>query len=143
MMWVVSTNTNDCHIYSYDKKLKSLKLVKDINHPENKLKASETLTSDRPGHYQAGGEARGAYSPHTDPKTVEINAFASEIAHALNKGRNENAYNDIMIITPPTMSGLISLHLDKHVKEKVLHTIHKDVHQLNERELIEFIEKNS
>lgn len=141
MTWIVAANTNDCRIYHLNEKEKTLTLIKEINHPENKKKASEYLTSDKPGHYHAGA-AHGAYEPHTDPKEVQINDFARLIAHALNKGRNDNAFSKLMIIALPHMSGLLAKHLDKHVSELITKTIHKEVLQMSEKELMAFLQEH-
>jgi len=142
MTWILTTNTNDCRIYQYEENSKKLTLLKEINHPHNREKASEYLTSDKPGHYQAGS-VHGAYAPHTDPKAVQIDDFARLIAHELNQGRNTNAYSKLIIITPAHMSGLLTQHLDKHVKELVIKTIHKDEMHLNHQELIAFLHSNN
>ena len=57
MEWVVITNSNTCRIYDYDKKHSNLSLLKEISHPNLKLKTSETLTTERPGHYRKGESA--------------------------------------------------------------------------------------
>ena len=138
MIWIVTTNTNDCRIYQYDEKQKQLTLMEEINHPQNREKASIHLTTDKPGHYQAGS-VHGAYAPHSDPKAVQIDDFARLIANTLNEARNKNAYSKLMIITPAHMSGLIAQHLDKHVAELITNTTHKDVMHLSEKELVEFL----
>ena len=135
MNWIVTTNTNDCRIYQCDEKQKRLTLMEEINHPQNREKASIHLTTDKPGHYQAGS-VHGAYAPHSDPKAVQIDDFAHLIANTLNEARNKNVYSKLMIITPAHMSGLIAQHLNKHVAALITHTIHKDVMHLNEQELI-------
>ncbi|MDR3492119.1 MAG: host attachment protein [Gammaproteobacteria bacterium] len=143
MIWVINTNSNVCHFYEYHKKPSQLKLLKKIVHPENKLKTSEYLTSDRPGHYQTDGSVHGAYSPHTDPKEVSIDSFSREIAKELNHGRTSNSYNNLIIITTPHMDGLIHQHLDKHVNDLVTHNIHKDLMHLTDAQLLDFLDVNT
>lgn len=142
MTWIVTANSNACRIYQFDQKMTKTDLIKEINHPLNKLNSGEHLTTDKPGRYQTDDAAGGAYSPHTDPKTVEIDNFAREIAHELNHGRNTNAYKNLIIITPPHMNGLLNKHLDKHVKELIRHEIQKDVMTLSHKEMISFLEDN-
>lgn len=139
MEWVIITNTNTCKIYNHDKNHSTLSLLKEISHPDFKLKTSETLTTDRPGHYNKGESVRGSYSPHMEPKEIEIDRFSHEIAEALDKGRKDNAYEKLVIITAPHMNGLLFKHLNKHVKELVKHTIQKDLQNMNDRELMEFV----
>lgn len=139
MIWVAIANTNSCRIYDYDKNHSSLSLLKEISHPELRLKTGDTLTSDRPGHYQAGISARGAYAPDKDPKEVAIDRFSRQIAEELDKGRRANSYDKLIIITAPHMNGLLFNHLNKHIKDLVTHNIQKDIHYFNKRELIDFL----
>lgn len=143
MLWIVTADTNTCRIYSLDKKHTMLSLIKEINHPELKLKTSETFTTDKPGHYQASDSARGTYSPHMDPKEVAIDDFARDIDHALDKGRNDHAYEKLVLIAAPRMHGLLNQHLNKNVANLVMKNIEKDVQHLNHQELLEFIKKHT
>lgn len=143
MIFVVNANTNSCQIYHYDKTHSQLTLVKEMSHPEIKLKASEFLTTDKPGRYQNSTSAGGAYSPRMDPKEVEIDRFSREIALELDKGRKANAYDKLIIITEPHMNGLIFQHLDKHVKDLVINNIQKDLQHMSEKELAEFLKKHA
>lgn len=139
MKWIVTANSNLCRIYHCDKSLEPLSLVKEINHPENKLKAGDSLTSDRPGHYQTAGSGGGAYSPRTDPKDVEVDNFFREVSLELNHGRTLNSYDKLIIITPSHMNGILFAHLDRHVKALVTHEIQKDVMHLSLLELLDFL----
>ena len=140
MIWVVIANTNTYRIFNYDKNHAKLSLLKEISHPEMRLKASDTLTTDRPGHYQISESARGAYSPHMDAKEVEIDNFSREIAEELDKGRKIHAYEKLIIIAPPHMHGLLNHHFNKHVKDLVVNSIQKDLHHLSNHELVEFLQ---
>jgi len=138
MKWIITANTNLCRIYQFDKHGAKVVLLKEINHPENRQKTGDSLTSDKPGRYQSDVSMGGAYSPHTDPKDVAIDQFSRQVAEELNKGRNLNAYKDLVIITPDHMNGLLLKHLDKHVVELISSQIHKDVMHLSQHELVEY-----
>jgi len=142
MILVINTNTNDCKIYHYDKHPAQLTLVKEISHPDNKLKNGD-LTSDKEGHYKANQSGRGAYSPRTEAKEVEIINFSKEIADDLNQRRNANELERLILIAPPHMYGLISQHLNKHVMSLVSNHIQKDLIHLKEHELLDFLKKNA
>lgn len=141
MIWVVTSNSNHCCIYHSDKNHSQLTLLKEISHPELKLKTGSTLTSDKPGHYQTSESARGAYSPHMDAKEKEIDRFAREIAEELDKGRGKNAYEHLIIIMPAHMSGLLFKHMNQHVKNLVIKHIQKDVEHSSEKELIALMDQ--
>lgn len=142
MICVVIANAYTCRIYHYSKHPLKLTLLKEINHPENRLKDSE-LTSDKPGHYKGGESARGAYSPHMKAKEVEIDNFSRQIAKELNQGRNENEYERFILIAPPHMSGLLFKHINKHVKDLITNNIKKDLLHLTDREILGFLQMNA
>lgn len=141
MHWVVNCNTTICRIYEYDKPDHFI-LVKKIDHPETRLKNSD-LTSDRPGHYQTGSSARGAYSPDTDPKTIKIVEFLKEVAKELDKGRNDRAYHHLIIVASSQTSGILNQQLNKHVNNLISNHIHKDMIHLTDQEFLRFIKENA
>ena len=140
MTWLVTADSTTCRIYQFDQSAKTLALVKNISHPEFRLKKSEYLTSDKPGHYKSDASSGGgAYSPHSDPKEIEVDNFARDIAQELNRARNANEYRKIITVCLPHMKGLLYKHLDKHVKELISVDIEKDGMHLPQHELIKFI----
>lgn len=139
MIWVINSNSNTCKIYEYNKPHAKLDLIKELTHPENKLHNSD-LTSDRPGRYKANGGAHGAYSPATDPKENKIDSFMRDVAHELNNERVKNSYDKLILIAPSHMHGMLMHHIDKHVKERIISNIQKDLIHLNDRDLIPILE---
>ncbi len=140
--WVVTTDSNTCRIYHYTKKPTQLTLLKELSHPENKLRDIE-LTSGKPGHYKTNTATHGAYSQPSDPKEIKADDFSREIAKELDHGRNTNAYKSLIIIAPPHMNGLLCHHINKHVKGLIAHTIEKDLMSMPEHELLAFLGKHT
>jgi protein required for attachment to host cells len=140
--WVLVTDSAICRLYDYNRNPEQLVLVKEIKHPENRLKDTD-LTSDRPGHFKSGANNRGSFSQETDPKEVKIEEFARDIDKVLDHGRVTQAFTKLIIIAPPHMSGLLFQHINKHVKELVTHSIKKDIPNLAERELLAFLHKHT
>lgn len=138
--WVLVSNTNCCRLYKYDKNPGHLTLLKELNHPENKLRDID-LVADRPGHYSSSGDARGAFTQPNDPKEIKIDDFSREIAKELDHCRN--SYSKLIIIAPPRMDGLIHKHLNKHVDNLVSHDIKKDLMHLKEKELLAYLHENT
>ncbi len=136
--WVANINSNICRIYKYSKNPEQLTLLKEIKHPENKLRDID-LTSDKPGHYKSSGTTHGAYSQPSDPKEIKIDAFSREIAKELDHGRNTHAYKNLILIVPPHMNGLLSQHMNKHVHDLVAHNIEKDLIHMSDHELLSFL----
>jgi protein required for attachment to host cells len=115
MIWVINYNAVDCHVYIYDKSIPKLNLVQELKDPRNRTK--------------------------NDPKEVEIDHFAREIAAVLEKGRNDHAYNELLVIGPPHMNGMLFKHMNKFVKEMVKGEFQKDFQNINAKDLLEFIQK--
>ncbi|MES2219047.1 MAG: host attachment protein [Pseudomonadota bacterium] len=143
MIWVVTVNAVKCKIYQYQKSPPKLILLNESSHPENRLRKEEFLTSDKPGHYKSSSSNRGAYSPRTDPKEVELDNFAREIAKQLDHGRTDHAYDKLIIIGSPHMNGLLFQHLNKNVKDLVSNEIQKDLQNYTDRELLEFLKTHA
>jgi protein required for attachment to host cells len=141
MIWVVNSDTTTCQIYQYEKKPPKLTLWKEIKHPEMRLKKSDYLTSDKPGRYKVRDlGSGGSFSQRTDPKEVEIDNFAREIARELNHHRAINDYEKLIIIMPPHLNGLFFRHLDKNVKNMISNNIHKDYQHLTQQELLNLLQ---
>jgi protein required for attachment to host cells len=143
MIWVVAANAITCRIYHYDKQPAKLTLIKEIFHPENRLKKEDYLTSDKPGHYKSSESNRGAFAPRSDPKEVEIDNFAREIARELSLGRKTNAYEKLILMTTPHMDGLIFSHVDKHVIKLITNTIQKDPQNFTQGDLLGYIKEHA
>jgi len=89
-----------------------------------------------------GGAIHGSFTQRTDPKEVKIDDFARNLAKELDHDRCINAYQQLIVIAPPHMNGLLSHHFNKHVKELISHTIEKDIIHYNERELLDFLHQH-
>ncbi len=139
MTWIVSANSNLCRIYLFEPHQKKITLLKELSHPENRQKSGDYFTSDKPGHYHSGANARGAYQPHSDPKESSINDFSREIAHELEHARTTNEYKKLILIAEPHMMGLLLEHCNKHVKELIVNEIHKDIVHYTDHELLTFL----
>ena len=142
MIGILVTDSISCRIYQYQRAHSHLLFLKEINHPEHRLFTRE-LISDKPGHYQSSHSTRGTYAQAMDPKEVMIDAFAREIAQELDAGRKKNLYDEFIIITPPAMEGLLTQHMNKHVRDRVIKTIHKDWMHLSEKELLEKVKEEA
>lgn len=139
MKWIMLANSNDCRIYEYDRHDRHLALVDEISHPENRLKVHD-LTTDHPGHYRSGSN-RGSFAPEVSPLDQSIDDFAREIAKRLDKGRNQHAYEDVTLLVPAKMEGLLFKHLNKHTRALIKLIVQKNVIFMSEHELSKYLEK--
>ena len=140
--WIVNSDTNTCHIYSYHNNDKTLNLVKTILHPECRLTDVE-LTTDRLGRYKARDIASGAYVPHSDPKEVKIQQFAQEIARYIDHGRTTNEFQELIIVALPHMNGALLKHLSEHVKQLISNNIEKNIIKYNDNQILDFLKTHT
>lgn len=141
MKWLITANTNKCRIYECNHALDELKLIKTIERPENKLKTSDVV-SDRQGRYNTSGPSRGTFEQPTDPEDNLVDNFARELACDLEKERNQGHYDELLVVMPAQMDGLLNHHLNQNVKALIKHDIHKNIMRLSEPQLIDFLHHN-
>ncbi len=137
MKRIVIANSNNCRIFDYEKS-GHLTLIKEINCPENKLKNSE-LASDRPGRYNGDSSCGGAFSQATGMKDVHIDNFARTMALELEKERNHHDFDQLVVIMPAQMDGLLCHHLNKNVKALIKRTVQKNIANLSGRALLSYL----
>lgn len=118
-------------------------LLKEINHPELKLKTGDTITTEREGHYRTKGDTHEAYSPATDVKEVEIIRFSKEIVEELDHGRKTNLFDELVIIAQPHLNGLLHQQLNKNIKNLIINNIKKDIMCLDNKELLSFLKEHA
>lgn len=140
MYWIVLATTNQYRIYNYQKEGHQLTLFKEESHPESKAKISDLVT-DKQGHYKAGA-SHGAYSPHTSPQEDEIDRFLRTLAEECKAGKANNQYENIILIAPPKVDGILAKHFDKHVKNQVISNLKKDYIHFSTEELNQFLRDN-
>jgi protein required for attachment to host cells len=134
MIWVVNSNSNVCRIYEYNKHHAKLDLLKEIQHPENKLRNID-LTNDGPGKYKSDAGAHGSF-PAPNVKENHIDNFMRDVARELNAERAKNSYEKLILISPSHTNGLLMQHMDKHVKELIISNIHKDLLHMSTHDLL-------
>ena len=65
--WILVANASLARLYANFGPKQGLKLVKELVHPESRMKNAE-LSSDRAGQMQASGSGHGAREQQTPPK---------------------------------------------------------------------------
>ncbi|MGQ3888077.1 host attachment protein [Legionella sp. CNM-1927-20] len=140
MKWIILANTNQCRIYYYDKK-SDIRLYKEISHPENKLK-NQDLDADKPGRYFIdGGSGRGAFEEKNSSIEYNIDRFAHEIAQELEQADNHNQYEAVKLVMPAQLYGLVHQYLSNKIQNKVKQVIQKNIMNLPEHELADYLKK--
>lgn len=138
--WIVLANASATYIYAVNGKnsIDAVELITKLEHPESRKKNRELVT-DRPGHYQTNHATRGSYSQHTDPKKIEMDNFAKEVADFLEQSNALGKYQSLIMIAGPNFYGLLMKHLHKPLHELIDKVIEKEIIINNEHELKKYI----
>ncbi|EKE01703.1 MAG: hypothetical protein ACD_21C00072G0026 [uncultured bacterium] len=116
--WILVANAAEAKLLTSENlRIGELKLLRELTHPDSRKKITD-LMSDKPGHYKTDTGAYGAFSKN-DPKEVEAEHFAMQLAHELKAGWDQNQYKHLVIVTPAHFYGIIKKHLDNHLADIV------------------------
>ncbi len=74
-------------------------------------------------------------SPHHEAEERHAQKFAHHLAEMLNKGRNDHAYQKLILVAEPGFLGDLSGALDKNTSALVEKTVGKDLMHVGENEL--------
>lgn len=128
--------------------VKGYDLIQSLEHPESRAK-SRDLMSDATGRKPVGPSKGNSYGgpsasrsygrpgaePDTDPKAVEAEKFARELAHLLESKLNEHSYDSLVVAAPPHFLGLLKQTVNKQVANRVQLWLNKDLTKLEKQEL--------
>lgn len=137
--WILVANASCARLFINNGPNKGLKIVREFQHQASREKASD-LVSDRPGHFNSGGNGRGAYVATIDPKRNEAEHFAHELAKTLEQGRTSNIYQRLILVAPPAFMGAINSHIGSHVRTLISDSIEKDYTKTSEKEICGHLE---
>jgi protein required for attachment to host cells len=134
--WILLADAGSARLYESAGGLSGWTLVREFSHPESRHRPSELL-SDKPGRVRQSTGQRPAMEPPTPRKKVEVEKFARELASALEEGLNKNAFERLVLVTPPAFLGVLREHLAPRVEARVGEVIEKDYLHLDEQKLKE------
>jgi protein required for attachment to host cells len=134
--WIIIGSASGARVFSVSGRREPLRLVRELAHPQGRLKATETC-SDRPGRVKTGLMEHGvsALDRHTSARDVDAARFARQVADVLREGRERNEYETLALVAPPHFLGLLRDEIDRHVQKLVACGVAKDLAGLEAGEL--------
>jgi protein required for attachment to host cells len=134
--WILIGDASRARVFATNGKGRPWTLVRELAHPESRLKGREIM-SDKPGRVQQsmGAKSRPGMEPPTSPKEVEAGRFAENLAHVLEEGHGHNAYARVILVAPPHFLGLLRRVISTQVSKRVSASLDKDLTELKEHEL--------
>ncbi len=128
--WIMVANASQAKLFANHGPKQGLRFIKELVHPASREKTSN-LVSDRSG----SGPGHGAFIQATDPKHHEAELFAQEVSRELEHGRQENAYDRLILVASAPFMGLVNNRLPGQVRSKVSESIDKDYTRLPVKDL--------
>jgi len=132
--WVVVANKEQARIF-YVERVGKLREVITLEHPKSGLSVEELTRDDAGRAYDRFGSGRHAMEPATSPKQKEADNFARELAHYLEKARQEGKTNRLILIAEAAFLGMLRRHLAPAASQLVDRELPKDLAQLNPEEV--------
>lgn len=148
--WILVADASRARLFRQQQKQKQQPLdhIESFEHPDSRARARD-LMADSNGRKPAGPDMGPAYggrsvshsygrvgaAPDTDPKTVEAQKFARELATMLQDGLHRHAYDKVVLVAPPQFLGLLRSTVSNEVSKHIETTINKDLTRLELHEL--------
>ncbi|WP_444889396.1 host attachment protein [Microbulbifer sp. DLAB2-AA] len=105
LAWVLVANQSQARIFEAQKRAGNLHEIEALLHPESRLSGRD-LESDAPGRtFDSRGKGRHTMGNFSDLRHRNGEKFAREIAHTLERGRQEGRYEKLYIVAEPYMVG--------------------------------------
>ncbi len=150
-IWVVAADASRARIYGTHGWRAPYELVAAFDHAASRAKVHDLVTDDR-GRKPVGalaGRVHGRHSgtafgrpgaqPEIDAKEHEAITFAKELARGLDRGCEENAYDELLVIAPSHFLGLLRANLHPRTRDRVRLALDKDYAGLQGDEFAEHV----
>ncbi|MEM9302658.1 MAG: host attachment protein [Pseudomonadota bacterium] len=127
--WILVADAGRARLFSATGRHAPLEEVDGFVNPEARVPA-RALERDRPMLTQqsaTGGST--ALGSRSDTAEQAARTFAGEICSYLDRGRNEGAYDDLVVIAPPKFLGYLRSAVKPRVNRMVSRSIAKDLTQ--------------
>jgi protein required for attachment to host cells len=129
IVWILIADAARARILSAEgRNGQALTDLEALVHGESR-QPDQALSSDRPGRgwANAGGDARHAMDPPSDPAAVERERFAHQLAARLKSAHHEGRFQHLVIVAAPALLGALRDEIDPVVARCVSHEIAKNV----------------
>ena len=146
--WVLACDASRARLYREENSGKAYSLIESFEHPESRKRVVDLVAGEQGRKPvgvsmgeggvrvpQGGGHGRPGAAPETDPKEVEAQKFARELATALEQHLFAHAFDALVLAAPPHFLGLVKATLSDQVAKRVRATVCKDLAQVEPRDL--------
>jgi len=135
-VWILVAHESGARIFNRWNPQSGLELIERIEHPIGRAKAGELL-SDKPGSDEEWGSSGGKHSfgerlGPTDKNAID---FARELAKALDKARDRNQFDYLILVAGPRFLGMLRQLLPARTADRVVATLDQNLGTMEDREI--------
>lgn len=139
--WIVVADAARARLFGRKKKFSPMEELDTLLHPESRLRRDELVT-DRPGQVQEShGHGESANEPTSDPKDVEAETFARELADKLSHARVEGRFDHLVLVADPRFLGRLRQRLDGDTRQRVVAEVAKELTRAGSERIGEEVDK--
>lgn len=121
--WILVADRAKARLLAINTADHSLTEIEDFVNPEGR--GREPARERPPRTHDRMGDSRHAIEPHTSPQEKAVELFARELAAALERGRTDHLYRDLVLVALPQFLGALNTALDEKVRACVTAEIPK------------------
>ncbi len=146
--WILACDAGRAQLFEELEPGRAYSPVAAFLHPEGRAHVVD-LVSDTNGRkpvgvsrgvgvvrgWQGGVQGRPGAAPDTDPKEVEAEKFARDLAAVLQKGLDDHRYQALVLVAPPHFLGLLRETVGDQVTKHLEWTLDKDLSLLSMAEI--------
>lgn len=124
--WIVVADSARARIFKRSGRWQELDELRGMCHPESRLHHGDLKTGWEGATQESVGH--GSHQPdwETTPFEKEATRFAQEIAQVLHHGRNQNAFEKLVLIAAPAFLGRLREKLDRPTAGCVVQELDKN-----------------
>lgn len=139
--WILVANASRARIFTSPERGKPWQTVGEFEHPESRMKNRDINMKEQGRTKQSFGAGhRPMMEPVTEPKEVDAEHFAHQLANKLTDGAQRQVYEGLVLVAPPHFLGLLRKILSESTQKFVTATVDKDYTASDVRELVERLE---
>ena len=137
--WILAADASRARIFEFGGGDSALREIVDFQHPEGRAQERE-LVSDARGRRHGGNARQGNTSqPAKDAAQHEMEKFSRNVCAYLDDAQQHHRFDELCVIAPPTLLGVIRRQLSKETQQRVLSEIPRDVAWLDARQLEDYL----
>ena len=138
-VYVIVADSATARVMHTTSKNSPLNEIHILDHPEGRMHTRD-LTSDLPGRdSDRSGLGRHRMDSATDPKHFELVTFSKAVAAYLDNLVNHHTVDQLMIVAPPAMLGILREQLSAAVAHEVSFELDKNLTQFKPDEIRSYL----